>query len=263
VVELHQLTAALYLAAGLAAALGLVLPAPRASRLAVALLVAGFCVHGFSFLAVHRAAETPSLTSLPAAISSAAWMAVLFFLPFLWRARLAGLVVLVAPLAFLGVFAASLGFRGAGAPGLAESASWSHLHVLLASGGLALLALAGLAGFAFMTEHRSLKAKRGTWLRLPLPSLEALDRVNRLALSVGFLMLTLGLVTGVLWVRSTTGALWPGTPHAYWMLCAWGVYAALVAARFAAHQGARASALSAVAGFGFLLFAVVGVGVLC
>jgi ABC-type transport system involved in cytochrome c biogenesis permease subunit len=63
-------------------------------------------------------------------------------------------------------------------------------------------------------------------------------------------------------VRSATGRLWPGTAHASWTLVAWGIYAVLVAARFGAHQGARASALAALAGFGFLLFAVVGIGVL-
>ena len=40
----------------------------------------------------------------------------------------------------------------------------------------------------------------------------------------------------------------------------WGIYAGLVGARFAAHQGARQAAASAVAGFAFLFFAVVGVG---
>jgi ABC-type transport system involved in cytochrome c biogenesis permease subunit len=113
-----------------------------------------------------------------------------------------------------------------------------------------------------VAEHRRLKAKRPLRAGGALPSLEALDGVNRLALGVGFLLLTLGLVTGVLWVRAATGRLWPGTAHASWTLVAWGIYAALVAARFGAHQGARESALSALGGFVFLLFAVVGIGVL-
>ena len=43
---------------------------------------------------------------------------------------------------------------------------------------------------------------------------------------------------------------------------AWVIYALLTTARFGARQGARESALFAAAGFGFLLFAVVGVGAL-
>ena len=260
-IALHEATAALYLAAGLAAALGLVLPSSRARRAGVALLAAGALLHALSFVALHRAPDPPPLTTLPAALSLMVWMAVCFFLVLVRRARVDGLVVWLAPAAFVGVFAASLGIGRGARDGLAPSASWAHLHVLLSSAGLALLAVAGLAGLCFVAEHRRLKAKRP--LRAGgLPSLEALDRVNRLALGVGFLLLTLGRVTGVLWVRAATGRLWPGTAHASWTLVAWGIYAALVAARFGAHQGARESALAALGGFAFLLFAVVGIGVL-
>jgi ABC-type transport system involved in cytochrome c biogenesis permease subunit len=95
-----------------------------------------------------------------------------------------------------------------------------------------------------------------------LPSLEALDRVNALALAAGFPLLTLGLMTGMLWLRSAQGVLWLGTSHEVWTVIAWAIYAGLATARFVGHQGARQAAASAVAGFGFLLFAVVGIGVL-
>lgn len=259
---LHQATAALYLAAALAAALGLVLPSPRLGRASVGCLAAGAAVHTLSFLTLHGAASPPPLTTLPAALSLMVWMAVLFFLLLLRRARVIGLAVLLAPAAFLGVFAAALGFGRGGEAGLPPSASWSHVHVLLASGGLALLAVAGIAGVLYVVEHRRLKRKRPVRAPVRLPSLEALDRVNRLALGAGFLLLSLGLLTGVLWVRAASGRLWPGTPHASWTLVAWGIYAVLTAARFAVGQSAHDSALSAAAGFGFLLFAVVGIGVL-
>jgi ABC-type transport system involved in cytochrome c biogenesis permease subunit len=258
---LHQATAALYLAASLAAALGLVLPSVRMGRWAVGLIGAGLALHTVSFLALHVSDSPPPLTTLPAAVSLTVWMAVLIYLVLLRRARVAGLVVLLAPAAFLGVFGAALGFGRGPASGLAPSASWSHVHILLASGGLGFLAVAGIAGVLYVVEHHRLKAKRPS-LPVPLPSLEALDRVNRLSLGLGFLMLTLGVLTGVLWVRAASGELWPGTPHAIWTLVAWAIYAVLTTSRFAAHRGARESALSAALGFGFLLFAVVGVGAL-
>jgi ABC-type transport system involved in cytochrome c biogenesis permease subunit len=262
VAGLHQATAALYLAAALAAALGLALPSARMGRWAVGLIGAGLGLHTVSFLTLHGADSPPQLTTLPAAVSLMVWMAVLIYLVLLLRrARVAGLVVLLAPAAFLGVFGAALGFGRDPASGLAPSASWSHVHILLASGGLGFLAVAGIAGVLYVVEHHRLKAKRSP-LPVPLPSLEALDRVNRLSLGLGFLMLTLGVLTGVLWVRSASGELWPGTPHATWTLVAWAIYAVLTTSRFAARQGARESALSAALGFGFLLFAVIGVGAL-
>jgi ABC-type transport system involved in cytochrome c biogenesis permease subunit len=108
----------------------------------------------------------------------------------------------------------------------------------------------------FLGEHRRLKRKR----RMPgqLPSLEALDRANRAALALGFPLLTLGVVSGVLWVQSSGGALLAGDPHQTASLIAWGIYAVLVVARFGARQGSRQAAVSAVAGFAFLFCAAVG-----
>ena len=45
--------------------------------------------------------------------------------------------------------------------------SWEHAHVLLASAGLAMLGIAGLAGAFFLMEHRRLKSKRPIRRRFP------------------------------------------------------------------------------------------------
>jgi ABC-type transport system involved in cytochrome c biogenesis permease subunit len=99
-------------------------------------------------------------------------------------------------------------------------------------------------------------------MRVPLPSLEALDRVNVVTTAVGFALLSLGILTGMAWLRETIGTAWTGTTHEAWMVISWAIYAGLVAARYAGRQGARQAAASALAGFAFLLFGVVGVGVM-
>lgn len=262
VVGLQQLTAAIYLLAALLAGLGVVLPSARMGRAAVGALLGGALVHGVAFAALHGADPTPPLTDPPAAISFMAWTGVLFFLALMRKARLAGLVILVAPLAFIGVFFAALRIPDAAPSGIAASGSWPHAHVLLAGAGMALLGVAGLAGLLFLAEHRRLKAKRPISGGVRLPSLEALDGVNVVALTVGFPLLTLGVVTGMLWLRDTSGAIWSGSAHELWSVIAWVIYAVLAATRFWASQSGRQAALSAVAGFAFLLFAVVGVGLL-
>ena len=113
-----------------------------------------------------------------------------------------------------------------------------------------------------MMEHRRLKRKPPVKQKVPLPSLEALDRVNVAAIAVGFALLTLGIVTGMIWLQETEGTAWMGTTHEAWMMIAWAIYAGLVSVRFAGKQGARQAAASALAGFVFLLFGVVGVGVI-
>ena len=131
--------------------------------------------------------------------------------------------------------------------------------MLLASGGLALLGVAGAAGLLYLIHHRAIKRHRVA-PHSALPSLESLDRANALALALGFLLLSLGVLTGVLWVETREGRLWPGGLHANATLLAWLAYAGLVLARFGAGGGARFSALGSAAGFAMLLVTVVGIG---
>ena len=263
-IELQQTAAALYLAAGVGALIGISLPSPRASRGAVVGLALGAVVQAVALATLHRQDPVPSLSSPSTLTSYIVFVAMLFLLVFMWRVRLTGLAALAGPLAFLAIFVSSTYSARRAADPVAEAAGGAipHAHVLLSSAGLALLAVSGLAGVFFLLEHRRLKSKRVVTGAFKLPSLEALDRVNVAALAVGFPLLTLGVVTGSAWLHSVTGRAWSGSHHETWTIIAWGIYAGLAASRFAGRQGARQAAASAVAGFVFLLFAVVGVELL-
>jgi ABC-type uncharacterized transport system permease subunit len=262
VIRFQQIAAALYLAAGVGALLGIALPDNRIRRGAVWGLAFGFFVQTLSFVSLHRMEEAPALTSLPMALSFMVWMAVVSLLLLMRRMRLTSLVAAVGPLAFLAVFASSLMVQGPAEGALEAEGSLPHLHILLSSAGLSLLGIAGLAGGFFLLEHRRIKSKRPFAKGLRLPSLEALNRVNTVSLAIGFLLLTLGFVSGVLWLNNVRGTPWEGSGHQVWTLVAWIIYAGLVGVRFAGNQAARPAAASALAGFAFLLFAVIGVGLL-
>ncbi len=257
---LLQLAAALYLASGLAGAVSLSIAGVRTGRVALALLGTAALAHAASFIALHGVEPVPRLTDLPQAVSFMALMGVIAFGVFARRGRLAGLTVLLGPLAFLAAFFAALHAPDPDVDVMAGA--WPHAHVLLAGSGLALLAVAAAAGGFYLVENRRLKRKLIHAGPRALPSLETLDRINAAALAVGFPLLTLGVLTGMMWVQGARGAWFTGSAHEAWNGIAWLIYAALVAARFAAQQGARDAAASAVAGFAFLLFAVVGVGIL-
>jgi ABC-type uncharacterized transport system permease subunit len=257
-IALHQIASDLYLVAGLIAGLGLALTAPGLLRLGPGFLLAGALVHAAAFATLHQLTPTPALTDLPMALSFSAWIAVLFAIALQWRVRMGALSAMVGPLAFIAAFAAALFLGGERANALPGDAggSWPHLHVLLASAGLAMLGIAGLIGVVFLAEHRRLKHKRR--MSGQLPSLEALDRANRAALALGFPLLTLGVASGILWVWASGSDLWSGGAHEIGSLVAWAIYAALVVARFGLHQGSRRAAQSAVAGFAILFVAAIG-----
>jgi ABC-type transport system involved in cytochrome c biogenesis permease subunit len=261
VVALQYLTAGLYLLASLAAGAGFTLARPVILRAAVGVLAAGAIAHGACFTLLHAAAPAPPLTHLPSALSFMAWVGTVGFLLLAWRARLAGLVALVAPVSFLGVAAAV--FSGpavaVGPEGMPSTGSLPHAHVLLASAGFALLGLAGLAGLSFLVEHRRLKRKRPLAGAAGWPSLEALDRAGAFAIAVGFPLLTLGVIAGSLWQHSASGAYFSANPHETFSLVAWAIYGALAVVRFGARQPAARCALASIAGFAFLGISVLGV----
>jgi ABC-type uncharacterized transport system permease subunit len=259
---LHQFTAVLYGFAVIAAGVGIAVASTTWSRRAVVVLSAGFVLHSVAFAALHGIQPTPALTELPLAVSLMAWIGTASYLLLLTRVRGVELVIVVAPLAFAGAFFASVALPGARAPAAGTLALWSHLHVLLASAGLALAGLGGMAGVVYLAHHRALKSKRRDALRVPLPSLEALDRVNAIALTTGFLLLTLGLLSGMAWVMAQEQRIWQGGLHADATLAAWTLYAVLMIARYGARLDARRFAASSAAGFAVLLLAVVGLGML-
>jgi ABC-type transport system involved in cytochrome c biogenesis permease subunit len=257
---IHHLSAASYLLAGILSGLGLALAAPRLQRLAMWVLGLGAIIHAAAFGALHTAETVPPLTDLPSAVSFMALAGTCFYLVLLLRARLAGLVVLVGPAAFLGVFFSEIGTPEILDSSQAAAGSLAHAHVLLASAGLASLGVAAMAGILFLSEHGRLKAKRPLAAAFRLPSLESLDRGNLGALAIGFPLLTLGVITGMMWNHAETGRVWSASPHEVACLMAWAVYAVLAAERFGFGQGSRQAALAAVGSFAVLFVAMIGVG---
>jgi ABC-type uncharacterized transport system permease subunit len=252
------MTAGIYLVAGVVAGAGLALDRVRWTRVSVWLLGAAALAHVLCFSVLHTLDPMPPLTETPSAVSFMVWIGTVSFLLLLRRARLAGLVVLVAPVAFLGVFYASTRLSAVAVAAEAQGGSVPHAHVMLASAGLALLGLAGLAGALFLGEHRRLKRKLTPGGESSWPSLEALDGVNALSLAVGFPLLTLGVITGVMWNLAVHQVVWVNSLHEILCAVAWAVYAVLLVLRFAVRQRARQCAASAIVGFVFLCFAVLG-----
>ncbi|MFP6625037.1 MAG: hypothetical protein VCC20_16270, partial [Myxococcota bacterium] len=79
-VEFHQIAAALYLAAGVGAVLGVVLGRERIERGAALGLALGAVFQGAGFATLHRVWNAPPVTDLTMAISFMAWMGVLALL---------------------------------------------------------------------------------------------------------------------------------------------------------------------------------------
>ena len=136
------------------------------------------------------------------------------------------------------------------APG-AERSPWSILHITVSLLGLALLALAFSAAALYLLQFRELKAKRfGQVFRL-FPPLERLDRLNHLALVLGFPTVTLGVLLGF-GVRYAGGA-HVDAAQVVWGMLTWLVLGWAVGVRVVRHWVGRRAAFASIASFAAVL----------
>lgn len=252
---IHALAAALYLAGALRGALSL--RRGHALRGVAWWIALAAGVHAWGFVSLHTQDPPMPLSSFPAALSLIAWLLAVSFLLSLRVARVravgawvAGLAGGLTALAALTLDAA----RPVAAAGPASSV-WSHAHVLLSTLGFSLLALASMAGLAYLAKERALKSHRPA--RFALPSLESLDRLVHFGLSTGYPLLTLGVVTGYVWGVGHGSSPWSG--HALWLLFAWAVYLVPISMLVLRRQHGDRPARGAVLGFALLAFSYIGI----
>ncbi len=186
------------------------------------------------------------------------WVLVAAFLLLNWRYPIRVLGALVAPLAALIIYGALILPRGQGTISPLLRGFWLTAHIGLTMGGYAALTLNFLGGVFYLIQERQLKAKRFGFFFRRLPSLSQLDTLNYWCLSIGFPLLTAGIITGSLYAQHTQGRFWSWDPKEVLTLLAWLIYAVLMHERLTVGWRGRRAAWLAICGFLVLLATFVG-----
>ncbi len=227
------------------------------------ILLAGFTFHTLTFLLrAYQAGHFP-ITNLHESLSFFAWGFVLFLLILHFRYK--GISVLFSfatPIAVLFLLL-SLSVTTELFP-LAPilRSIWLPIHVILAFLGDAIFALTFCLSVMYLIQEHRIKTKKlGKMTRL-LPSLTLLDQLNYRLLTIGFPLLTLGIITGSIWAEYAWGSYWSWDPKETWSLITWLVYAALLHQRLTVGWRGRKAAWLAIIGFILVLFTFLGVNLL-
>ena len=232
--------------------------ADRPSALPISLLVggsAGLCVLVFAWRVgfVHKAwqpvqAHVDGLLLISALLGAAT-------LYIMARPRLFGLSLFVLPVLGLlhlwGLCASLWTYR----PFNLESfePAWVVFHTIATYLGLLGCVLGAAGGAMYLFVQGRLKAKANLGQVSPMASLETLETLIIRAATIGFVLLTLSLVSGLVIVTqsddaTSLGKAWWASPKVWLAAAAWGVYALLVNVRsFSSFRGRRA-AWMAIAG---------------
>ncbi|MFV1956455.1 MAG: c-type cytochrome biogenesis protein CcsB [bacterium] len=169
----------------------------------------------------------------------------------------------VMPVAFVMMAAsATMPDKGIAEIPSALKSYWFPFHVTFSFMGDALFALAAAAGVMYLIQEKQLKSKKLGAFYYRLPSLGILDQINYRALTVGFPLLTLGIITGSVWAQDAWGAYWSWDPKEIWSLITWLIYAALLHTRFTVGWRGKRAAYLSIIGFVAVLFTFLGVNLL-
>ena len=115
-----------------------------------------------------------------------------------------------------------------------------------------------VSGMLFLIQERQLKRKTMGFLFHRLPSLEGLDRLNFIAIGLGFALLSLGVAFGFVEMNVLHGRWWIGDSKTYLTIALWGSYLALWLIRLRSTLRGRRVALLSVLGFSLVLFTFIG-----
>jgi cytochrome c-type biogenesis protein CcsB len=91
---------------------------------------------------------------------------------------------------------------------------------------------------------------------------EQLDSLSYRTITVGFLLLSVGLVSGAVWANEAWGSWWSWDPKETWALICWLVYAAYLHTRLIRGWQGRKPALVASAGLVVIVVCYIGVNLL-
>lgn len=235
---------------------------PAAGRTATALLVAGALAHAFVIgMQTMEAGHVP-FAGTTQAISTFVWLLALAYLYTEVTTEERGLGVFILTIIVALQIVPAL--RGPGteprSPVLEHPLFWTHVSAML--GAYASFGLAAVIGITYVLQFKEIKAKHLVFFFERLPSLQVLDVMNSRTVFIGWILMTVGLSAGALWVTqalamapsdSRVQAMSLRDPKISIAIVTWAVYTFQLIARRVIGWRGRPAAYLAAAGFAIVL----------
>lgn len=225
---------------------GLRRPEHKPSPARMTLMGLGFALQcGFLYLRGQAAGRCP-LTNGSEVLVFVSWAIVLLYLLVGPAYHISLLGFFTAPLVMLFQSMAML-LPGLKAPPVPHGPVdfWLELHAAISLVAYGAFALAFVAGIMFLIQDRQLKRGQMKTLFYNLPPVHYLGKVIVRLLSLGFVLLTVGVVAAFMMENR------PGTMKLVLSCLVWLVYAVVLGLYFARGWGNRTAAVAAVTAFAF------------
>lgn len=250
---------AAYLIAAIHSVLAFVNKRRSVQRVAEWSIAAGFILHTGTLVADWIIDTHYPLFSVRETLSFLAWALVALYWLVFYRYRTQAVGAFTMPLiSALTLIAIFIGSDSSNAPA-AISATWLFpIHTTLLIFAYAAFFIVFMASVMYLLQERELKLKTFGTIFHRLPSLSTVNEIATSSAALGLTLLTLGIVTGIIWSSTRFGRLWRNDPKEIFALLTWGLYLFLTIYRSTAHWRGRSAAWLGVVGFGLVLLTFVG-----
>jgi cytochrome c-type biogenesis protein CcsB len=238
-------------------------------RVATYATIAGFAGHtvgiGFRWVESYNLGigHAP-LSNLYESLIFFSWAIILLYLVVERRIGNRSIGTFVTPLAFLSLAYASFSenVKDSIQPLVpALQSNWLTAHVITCFFGYAAFAVSFGMSLMYFIKMNEAPDNKSAFLRL-IPGLNTLDELSYQMVVIGFLLLTLGIITGSVWAHSAWGSYWTWDPKETWSLVTWLVYAAMLHSRLIRGWKGKRLAIFSVLGFICVLVTYFGVNYL-
>lgn len=218
------------------------------------LVLAAWLLHG-AVLYIQFPSGGAWNLSLTSAFSLVAWVVVALYLLAALTRPADGLGILVLPVAALTVLAEWLWARQIPLPFIT---AWQAAHIVISILAYSLLTLAAVQSLLLLVQEEQLRHKHPGGLIRALPPLETMETLLFQLIGLGFLLLTLTLVSGVFFSEAVFGQPLRFNHHMVLSLLAWVVYGILLFGHWRLGWRGRPAIRWTLAGFLLLVLAYFG-----
>ena len=217
---------------------------------------AAFALHTLAMTARGIGAGRLPLTNQYEFATSFAWGISLCYLVFMIKYKFRALGAFVSPVIFLIIGYAAMQSREVRELMPALRSNWLAIHVSTAIISYGAFGVAFGVSMVYLFRGRM---KEDAFHQKEMPDLERLDLISYRTVSLGFLFLTLVIITGAIWAERAWGRYWSWDPKETWSLITCFIYALYLHVRLSRGWNGKKAAWFAVIGFICVVFTYIGV----
>jgi ABC-type transport system involved in cytochrome c biogenesis permease subunit len=225
-------------------------------------LLTGFTLHTIALLTGWAVQGHFPLFYLPETLSFLAWTLVAAYGLVLYRYEAHALgsftLPLVAALVIIAIVTGSRASAAAGTPADAGAGWIFPFHTTALIFAYASFFVVFVASVMYLLQERELKLKTFGTIFHRLPPLTTVNDIATAAATIGLTLLSLGIVSGMVWSSARDGKIWRNDPKEIFAALTWLLYLLLIIYRSSTRWRGRRAAWLGVAGFALVLCTFLG-----